>query len=110
MRKIGILQTAFLGDTVIVAEMIGKIKELYGDDVEISFIVKKKIETIFEHDPRVKHIVTYDKNDTQSGLIGLIKVILDVRRLELDTLLCVHRSLRSSLIARLSGAKKSNRI
>ena len=106
MRKIGILQTAFLGDTVLVAEMIGKIKELYGDQAQIYLIAKKNIEPIFDHDPRLASLITYDKNDTQSGPLGLLQIIFSVRKLKLDTMLCVHRYLRSSIIARLSGAKE----
>ncbi len=106
MRKIGILQTAFLGDTVLVAEMIGKIKELYGDEAEVYLIAKKNIEPIFDHDPRLAKLITYDKNDTQSGIMGLLEIIHAVRKLKLDTILCVQRFFRSSIIARLSGAKE----
>jgi heptosyltransferase-2 len=106
MRKIGILQTAFLGDTVLVAEMIGKIKELYGDEAQVYLIAKKNIEPIFDHDPRLTGLITYDKNDTQSGMMGLLEIIFAVRKLKLDTLLCVQRFFRSSVIARLSGAKQ----
>jgi len=106
MRKIGILQTAFLGDTVLVADMIGKIKELYGDEAQVYLIAKKNIEPIFDHDPRLAALITYDKNNTQSGIIGLLQIIFSVRKLKLDTILCVQRYLRSSIIARLSGAKQ----
>ena len=62
MKKIGILQTAFLGDTVLVAELIGKLKDFYGQDAQIHLIVKKGCEPIFDNDPRVKTVTTFDKN------------------------------------------------
>lgn len=106
MKRIGILQTAFLGDTVLIAEMIGKIKQLYGDEAELHIILRKGIEPIFEHDPRVATISTFDKRGREKGFIGLLRAIKRVRRLKLDVIFSVHRSLRSTIIARLSGARK----
>ncbi|HOW16537.1 MAG TPA: glycosyltransferase family 9 protein [bacterium] len=106
MKRIGILQTAFLGDTVLVAEMIGALKKLYKDEVSIHLIVKKGIEPIFDNDPRVSSISTFDKKDKEKGFWGLLRTIRKVRKLKLDTMLCVHRSTRSTIIARTCGAKK----
>jgi len=106
MKKIGILQTAFLGDAILVAAMVDKINELYGKDAEIHLILRKNIEPIFSHDPRIKSIVVFDKRGKDNGLWGFIRVINAVRKLNLDIMLSVHRSLRSSLIARMSGAAK----
>ena len=106
MKKIGILQTAFLGDTVLVAELIGKLKDFYGQDAQIHLIVKKGCEPIFDNDPRVKTVTTFDKNGKEKGFWGLLRAIKKVRKLRLNVIICVHRSLRSSIIARLSGARK----
>lgn len=106
MKRFGILQTAFLGDTVIIADMIGKLHKLYGDEAQIHLIVKKDIEPIFENDPRVSSITTFDKRGKEKGFWGLLRAIKKVRKLRLNVMFAVHRSLRSSLIARLSGARK----
>ncbi len=106
MKRIGILQTAFLGDTVLIAEMIGKIKQLYGEEAQIHIILRKGIESIFEHDPRISTISIFDKRGREKGFIGLLRAIRRVRRLKLNVIFAVHRSLRSTIIARLSGARK----
>ena len=106
MKKIGILQTAFLGDTVLIAEMIGKLNKIYGDQVQIHLIVRKGVESIFENDPRVTSITTFDKKGADRGILGLFRTIRKIRRIRLNIMLNVHRSLRSSIIALLSGAKK----
>ncbi len=106
MKKIGILQTAFLGDTVIIADMVGKLNKLYGDQAQIHLIVRKGLESLFENDPRVNSITTFDKRDSEKGFWGLIRAVRKVRKLRLNVILTVHRSLRSSLVARLSGARK----
>jgi heptosyltransferase-2 len=106
MKKIGILQTAFLGDTALIACMIDKIDELYGSQVEIHLILKKGLEDIFLYDKRVRSIIAFDKRGKQKGLLGTIKTILALRKLKLDLLLNAHRSFRSTIISRFSGAKK----
>ncbi|MFH1223367.1 MAG: glycosyltransferase family 9 protein [Pseudomonadota bacterium] len=106
MKKIGILQTAFLGDAVLVAAMVDKIHEFYGSDAEIHLILRKNIEPIFENDPRIASIIAFDKRARDKGVLGMVHVISATRKLGLDVILSVHRSLRSSVIARLSGARK----
>lgn len=105
MRKIGILQTAFLGDTALASSMIDKISELYGKDAETHLLVKKGLEDLFKHDKRVRSIITFDKRKTEKSLFGLIKTIRKIRKLKLDIMINVHRSLRSGLVTFFSGAK-----
>ena len=105
MRKFGILQTAFLGDTALISSMVGKINETYGKDAEIHLIIKKGLEDLFKNDKRVRSITTFDKQHREKGLFGLIKAIIKTRRLKLDVMFNVHRSLRSGIITVFSGAR-----
>lgn len=106
MKKIGILQTAFLGDTALIACMIDKIEELYGSQAEVHLILKKGLEDLFRYDKRVKSIIAFDKRGKQKGPLGIIKTIVALRKLKLDLLLNAHRSFRSAIVSRFSGAKK----
>jgi len=106
MKKIGILQTAFLGDTALIACMIDKIEELYGDQAQVYLIVKKGLEDIFRYDKRIKSIIAFDKRGKQKGLLGLVKTVSAIRKLKLDVLINSHRSFRSSLVSSFAGAKK----
>jgi heptosyltransferase II len=106
MKKIGILQTAFLGDTALIACMIDKIEELYGSEAEIHLILKKGLEDLFQHDKRVKSIITFDKRKKQKGLHGIFKTIKKIRKLKLDVLFNAHRSFRSTIVSIFGGAKK----
>ncbi|MCX6113253.1 MAG: glycosyltransferase family 9 protein [Proteobacteria bacterium] len=99
------MQTAFLGDTALISSMVGKIGELYGKDAEIYLIIKNGLEDLFKNDKRVRSITTFDKRGTEKDLFGLLKAIIKVRRLKLDVMFCVHRSLRSCIITAFSGAK-----
>ncbi|MEI6092487.1 MAG: glycosyltransferase family 9 protein [bacterium] len=105
MRKIGILQTAFLGDTALASSMIDKINDLYGKDAEIHLIVKKGLEDLFKHDKRVHSIIAFDKRKTDKNLFGIIRTISRIRKLKLDVMFNLHRSLRSGIVTLFSGAK-----
>ena len=104
MRKFGILQTAFLGDTALISSMVEKINERYGKDAEIHLIIKKGIEDLFKNDKRVRSITIFDKRGQEKGFFGFLKAIIKVRRLKLDVMFNVHRSLRSGLVTFFSGA------
>ncbi|MEI6080008.1 MAG: glycosyltransferase family 9 protein [bacterium] len=99
------MQTAFLGDTAMVAAMVDKVHEAYGKDAEVHLVIKKGLEELFKHDKRVKSVITFDKQAAEKGFLGLLKVIRKVRRLKLDAMLNAHRSLRSGIVTVLSGAK-----
>ena len=105
MRKFGILQTAFIGDTALIASMVDKINDAYGKDAEIHLILKKGLEDLFKNDKRVRSITTFDKQYSEKGLVGLLNAIIKVRRLKLDVIFNVHRSLRSGIITAFSGAR-----
>lgn len=106
MMKIGILQTAFLGDTILLSTLFESIKN-YNKDYEIYLIVKKGNEDIFKYDPRVKTTLIYDKKGKDSGLSGLIRISKEIKKLKLDILINVHRSIRSAILTKLSKAKKT---
>jgi heptosyltransferase II len=107
MIKIGILQTAFLGDTILLAPMIESIKKKYAEDAEIYLILKKGLEPVFASDPRVAFIVSFDKRNTEKGLIGLLKMSKKIKELGLDVFINTHRSIRSGLLTRLCGVAKT---
>jgi heptosyltransferase II len=85
--------------------MIDKISDHYGKDAEVHLIVKKGLEDLFKHDKRVRSIIAFDKRASQKGLLGLLKTIKKTRKLKLDVLFNVHRSLRSGIVTVLSGAR-----
>jgi heptosyltransferase II len=105
MKKIAIIQTAFLGDTALISAMIDSIFKIY-KDAKLYIVTKKGYEDLFKNDRRVKKIITFDKRGNEKGLKGIKKISKTLTSLNLDILINTHRSFRSGLVSLFTRAKK----
>ncbi len=104
--KILLIQTAFPGDAILTLPLIQKIKMKYEQStLKVLCIPQTKI--LFEFSPYVDQAITYDKKSNEKGFGGFVNIIGKVRNEKFDLIISPHRSTRSSLIAFLSGAKKT---
>ncbi|MBN1114626.1 MAG: glycosyltransferase family 9 protein [Oligoflexia bacterium] len=105
VKKMAILQTAFLGDAILVSPMLETLHNEYGSNIDITLILKKGLEDIFKSNPYVSSIITFDKRGRGRNFTGLVKFISQIRKQKFDTFINVHRSWRSGLVTIFSGAK-----
>mgnify|MGYP000082394770 CR=1 FL=1 len=105
MKKVLIIQTAFLGDVILTTPLIKKIKKKY-EDVEISFVATPSGKSILTGNPRLKQIISFDKHKTESSFRALFKKGKQLRKENFDTVFLPHRSFRSSLLGFLTRAPK----
>ena len=99
-HKILIIQTAFIGDTILASSVAEEV-HYYFPNAEIYLLVKKGNEGIYENHPFLK-IITHDKSQKLSSLWRLIKFIWSEK---FDTIINLHRYFSSHLLSILSGAK-----
>jgi heptosyltransferase-2 len=103
IRRILFIQTAFLGDVVFSTALLRGCRDLFPNG-EITLLASPRGGGILEGDPAVKEIVTFDKRGRDRGLGGLFRVVRSLRKRKFDLVVSPHRSFRSAVLGRLSGA------
>jgi len=105
-EKILIIQTAFLGDSILTLPMVQKLKEKYPNSI-ISVLCIPSTKEIFESSLYVDEVLVYDKKISQKSFYDLLKLIRIIRKKKYTHVYSPHRSIRSTLIAFLSGANST---
>jgi heptosyltransferase II len=105
IKKILIIQTAFIGDVILTTPMIRWAKTgLHDPDIHVLVIPTTK--NVLENNPYIDNIILYDKRGKDKGLFGFIRLIWKLKKANYSLIISPHRSLRSALIARFAGAEK----
>jgi len=103
LKRILIIQTAFIGDVVLATVLIEKLKDLFPDS-EIDFLLRSgNEELLFEH-PKIKEIIVWNKR--KNKYFNLFRIAYKVRKKRYDLIVNVHRFSSSGFITWLSGANK----
>ncbi|HPG38655.1 MAG TPA: lipopolysaccharide heptosyltransferase II [bacterium] len=105
IKKILIIQTAFIGDVILTTPLIRWAKSGLNYP-QIHVVVIPSTRNVVETNPFVDKIIIYDKRGKDKGLTGIIKLVRQLNKEHYSAVISPHRSLRSALIARLTGAKK----
>jgi len=105
IKKILIIQTAFIGDVILTTPLIQGAKNAF-KNTQIHVIVIPSTKNLLEKNPFVDKIIVYDKRKSDKRLKGFIRLIRKLKKEKYNIVFSPHRSVRSALIARLTGAKK----
>lgn len=98
MKRVLVIQTAFLGDVVLTTPLVRALKQGL-PEVEIAVLTLPSTSEVFKNNPQVAEIITYNKRATQKGVINLFRLVKEVKRRKFDAALIPHRSLRSAFLA-----------
>jgi heptosyltransferase-2 len=104
-RSILFIQTAFLGDVIFSTALLRGCRDFFPES-EITVLASPRGGGILEDDSDVKEVITFDKRGRHRGLTGLSRIIRSIRKRRFDLVVSPHRSFRSAVIGRLSGAKQ----
>ncbi|MDR0454175.1 MAG: glycosyltransferase family 9 protein [Deferribacteraceae bacterium] len=100
LRKILVFNPSFIGDAVLTTPLVTALQKLF-PEADVVLCVRPECAPLFEGlDFKV---IVFDKRKTDSGLTGLIRFSENLKREKFDIVLSPHKSLRSSLILKLSG-------
>jgi heptosyltransferase-2 len=105
-RHICIIQTAFLGDVVLTLPLAQAIKN-YNPNIQISFVSTPVAAGVTISAKAIDYIVTYDKRGIRRGYDGIKFLSQHLKAQEVDCIISPHRSLRSTLVSLLTGARYS---
>lgn len=101
MKRILIIQTAFLGDVVLATGLIEKLNHFY-PETEIDFLVRKGNESVLEGHPTINELLIFNKSEKITSLLATIKYI---RSKNYDLVVNLQRFLSSGIIAAFSKGK-----
>lgn len=104
MGRIGIWNTAFLGDAVLTLPLIRTVKAAFPDS-PIDFYVRKGVESLFTAQPELDNVYAYDKRGAQKSIFSAMSYGRELARKEYSLWISAHTSLRSGVIARWTSAR-----
>jgi heptosyltransferase-2 len=102
VRKIGVWNTAFMGDALLTLPLLHSIKATH-PGAELHFFVRKGFEPLFTDIADITAVHAYDKRGAQKGLRAAFDFGRSLGRQGFDCWVSAHRSLRSGLIAKVSN-------
>jgi heptosyltransferase-2 len=102
LKKILIIQTAFIGDVVLATPLIEALHKDF-PDAQIDFLLRKGNESLLEGHPYLHNVLIWNKQENK--LNNLQKIIKEVRTENYDAVFNLQRFFSSGLITVGSGAK-----
>jgi ADP-heptose:LPS heptosyltransferase len=102
MKRILIIQTAFIGDVILATPLIEKLKRFYPKS-EIDFLLRKGNEGLLKDHPKINQILIWNKRNSKYN--SLAKLGREVRGNKYDLLINLQRFASSGLLTTSSKAK-----
>lgn len=104
MKRILVIQTAFLGDVILATPVFSELKRLF-PEAKIDALVKAGNESLLKSHQAINEVFTFSKKDGKwKSLIALIR---SIRKRKYDVVINLHRFGSSGLITTLSGANET---
>jgi len=97
-----VIQTSFLGDTVLTTPLIAELARRGPVDV----VTTPASASLLAHHPGIRAVVPYDKRDADSGVRGFFRLATRLRRFGYDDAYLAQGSLRSAALAVAAGATR----
>lgn len=101
-KRICLLQTAFLGDSVLTLPLLEKIKNI-APDSDVTVVARPDTAAVFASSGLAAEIITDNKRSAGSFWAEFRRLAGELRKRKFDIAIIPHRSLRSALLARLAG-------
>jgi heptosyltransferase II len=100
--RILVIHTAFIGDLVLAAGFFAALRKDHPKS-EILFLTTKAGAEVYQPNPWNLRIEVYDKRKSDSGIDGFFRTAKKLRTFAPQITYCIHRSLRSALLAKIAG-------
>lgn len=105
MKRFLIIQTAFIGDTILATAVVEHLHKNLRDN-QIDVLVRAGNESLFQGHPFIRKIYVWDKR--KGKYRNLIRLILSIRKERYDGIVNLQRHTASALVTVLSAAKKTS--
>lgn len=101
IRKILIVQTAFIGDVILATPLVKAAHQVFAP-CEVHFMVIPAAANALEKHRGIQRVLIFDKRGGQRSLAALWQLAQDLRREDYAAAIVPHRSLRSVLLVWLA--------
>jgi len=95
--KILLVQTSFLGDTILSTPVISGIRKIY-PEAELWMMTTPLSAELVIRDPLLAGVLTDDKKGMNVGLTGILRIKRRIQSIAFDRVYSLHRSPRTSLL------------
>jgi heptosyltransferase-2 len=102
VRRVALLQTAFLGDAVLTLPLLERIKKILPDS-EVIVLARPETAQVFASSGLAAEVLTDNKKTAPSFFGEFFRLVSELKKRRFDMIIIPHRSLRSALLARLAG-------
>lgn len=103
MEKILVIQTASIGDVILVTSLLEKLHHKFPDS-QIDLLLKSPNQQLFTQHPFINNLWIWQKDDKK--YLRLWDLCDRIRKEKYDVVFCVQRFLSSGIVTLYSGAKK----
>jgi len=104
VKKILIIQTAFLGDVILATPVAEKLHLVF-PDAGIDFLLRKGNEELFNGHPFINDVIVWDRKNNKYK--NILTIIRQVRSNHYDLVVNLHRFGSSGIVTALSKAKRT---
>lgn len=102
LRKILIIQTAFIGDVILATALIEKLIRFY-PDAQIDFLLRKGNEGVLKDHPYITNLIIWNKKEGKYK--SLLRLLLSVRKQKYDVVINLQRFGTTGIFTSLTGAR-----
>jgi len=102
MKKILVIQTASVGDVILMTPVLEKLHRVWPEAV-VDVLVKAGNESLFQPHPFVHEVWVWEKHHHKWH--NLFQLLLEIRRAKYDTVVNCQRFASTGLLTALSGAR-----
>ncbi|MEZ4961341.1 MAG: glycosyltransferase family 9 protein [Saprospiraceae bacterium] len=104
MKKILVIQTAFIGDVILATALLEKLHRHF-PKAAIDILVRKGNETLFEGHPFIHEVLIWEKK--QAKYKGLFSLIPQIRNKHYDLVVNLQRFFSTGFLTVFAGANKT---
>lgn len=104
MKKILVIQTAFLGDVILATPVISELARIY-PTCQLDVLVRKGNESLLKNNPYIHKTHVFDKKNGK--YTSIFKLIKQFRKEKYDEIINLQRFASSGMITAFSGAKST---
>lgn len=101
-HKILILQTAFLGDVILMTPLLRALKEIF-PAARLDALLIPETAMILKYHPHVAGILTFNKRKIRNKIFSFIRLVFQIRKQRYDLAISIQSSWTSALLMRLGG-------
>jgi heptosyltransferase-2 len=97
-----VIQTSFLGDTILTTPLIAELARRGAVDV----VTTPASAPLLRNDPFVRTVIPYDKRGRDRGMFGFMRVAMRLRRVGYESAYMAQGSVRSAALALAAGVRR----